>query len=125
MIMAIRTTFTFTLPRGSGIATEAGRKVQGTMRLAKVSDLAAIERDSTVQRNSGMFYVVLLSRVITSLGKETMITRKTIEKLEPIDFTFLLDMMLTVNHQVMRRIPLICPVCERQYWGELTALGEV
>jgi len=84
MIMAIRTTFTFTLPRGSGIATEAGRKVQGTMRLAKVSDLAAIERDSTVQRNSGMFYVVLLSKVITSLGKETMITRKTIEKLEDI-----------------------------------------
>ena len=46
----LRTEYRFTLPRGTGIKVEAGRKVSGTMRLIKVKDLVDIERDSQVQR---------------------------------------------------------------------------
>ena len=45
----IRTEFKFTLPKGTGVKVEAGRKVTGTMRLIKVKDLVDIERDSQVQ----------------------------------------------------------------------------
>ncbi|QQO11440.1 hypothetical protein JFL75_19030 [Breznakiella homolactica] len=120
----MRTSFRFTLPKGTGIRTEAGRKVTGTMRLIQVKDLVLIERDSQVQRGSGAFYVVLLSKVITELGQEKMITRKTIEGLSSADFAFLVDFMHQVNHQVIKKIPLKCEVCGNEYWGALTELGE-
>lgn len=122
--MQIRNEFRFTLPKGIGIKTESGRKVSGTMRLVKVKDIVAIERDSTVQKNNGAFYVVLLSKVITSLGAERSINRNTIERLNPIDFAFLVDFMHEINHQVIKKIPLKCPNCETEYIGEFEQLGE-
>ena len=101
--MQIRNEFRFTLPKGTDIKTEAGRKVSGTMRLVKVSDIVMIERDSTVQKNSGAFYIVLLSKVITSLGAEHGINRNTIEKMHPVDFAFLVDFMHEINHQVIKK----------------------
>ncbi|MCQ2584676.1 MAG: hypothetical protein MJ185_03725 [Treponema sp.] len=122
--MQIRNEFRFTLPKGIGIKTENGHKVTGTMRLTKVKDIVLIERDSTVQKNTGAFYVVLLSKVITSLGAERSINRNTIEKLNPIDFAFLVDFMHEINHQVIKRIPLKCPSCQSEYFGEFEQLGE-
>ena len=122
--MQIRQEFRFTLPRGTGIKTENGRKVSGTMRLVKVSDIVGIERDSTVQKNSGAFYIVLLAKVITSLGAERNINRNTIEKMHPVDFAFLVDFMHEINHQVIKKIPLKCPNCNNEYFGEFEQLGE-
>lgn len=122
--MNIRTSFRFTLPKGTGIKAEAGRKVSGTMRLIQVQDLVLIERDSQVQRGTGAFYVVLLSKVITELGNEKMITRKTIEQLSSVDFAFLVDFLHQVNHQVIKKIPLTCGHCGHTYWGAFTQLGE-
>jgi hypothetical protein len=122
--MNIRTTFRFTLPRGTGIKTEAGRKASGTMRLAQVKDLVQIERDGQVQRGTGAFYVVLLSKVITELGTEKMITRRTIEQLNSVDFAFLVDFLHEINHQVIRKIPLACADCGHTYLGAFTQLGE-
>lgn len=122
--MQIRNEFRFTLPKGNGIKIESGHKVTGTMRLVKVKDIVSIERDGSVQKNSGAFYVVLLSKVITSLGSERSINRNTIEKLNPIDFAFLVDFMHEINHQVIKRIPLKCPNCQSEYFGEFEQLGE-
>ncbi len=122
--MKIRTEFRFTLPRGTGIRPEAGRKVSGTMRLAKVSDIVGIERDSLVQKNGGAFYVVLLSKVITSLGAEGGINRNTIERLCPVDFAFLVDFLHEINHQVIKKVPLTCPACGTEFLGEFERLGE-
>lgn len=122
--MQIRNEFRFTLPKGTGIKTENGRKVIGTMRLVKVSDIVGIERDSTVQKNSGAFYIVLLAKVITSLGAERNINRNTIEKMHPVDFAFLVDFMHEINHQVIKKIPLKCPHCNTEYFGEFDQLGE-
>lgn len=57
--MQIRNEFRFTLPKGTDIKTEAGRKVSGTMRLVKVSDIVMIERDSTVQKFRSILYCPL------------------------------------------------------------------
>lgn len=122
--MQIRNEFRFTLPKGIGIKTENGRKVTGTMRLVKVKDIVSIERDGSVQKNTGAFYVVLLSKVITSLGAERSINRNTIEKLSPLDFAFLVDFMHEINHQVIKRISLKCPNCHSEYSGEFSQLGE-
>lgn len=123
--MNIRTTFKFTLPKGTGIKTEPGRKTSGTMRLIQVKDLLQIERDGQVQRGTGAFYVVLLSKVVTELGTERMITRKTIEQLSSIDFAFLVDFLHEINHQVIKKIPLTCPDCGHIYLGAFAQLGEV
>jgi len=122
--MNIRTTFRFTLPKGNGIKAEAGRKVSGSMRLVKVKDIVEIERDSQVQKNSGAFYVVLLSKTIEELGLEKLVTRKTIEQLSPIDFAFLVDFMHEINHQVIKKVPVDCPKCKERYWGRFALLGE-
>ena len=122
--MKIRTQFRFTLPKGTGIKTENGHKVTGIMRLVKVKDIVSIERDSTVQKNTGAFYVVLLSKVIEELGSERNINRGTIEKLTPVDFAFLVDFMHEINHQVIKKIPLKCPNCQSDFEGEFEQLGE-
>ena len=120
----LRTEFRFTLPKGSGIKVDAGRKVSGTMRLIKVKDLVDIERDGQVKRGTGSYYVVMLSRCVTQLGALTSINRNTIEKLEPVDFAFLVDFMHEINHQVIKKIPLKCPNCNTEYYGEFEQLGE-
>ena len=125
MQQQIRTEFRFTLPKGTGIKAENGRKVSGIMRLVKVSDIVGIERDSTVQKNSGAFYIVLLAKVITALGAERNINRNTIEKMHPVDLAFLVDFMHEINHQVIKKIPLKCPNCNTEYYGEFEQLGEV
>ncbi len=79
--MNIRTTFRFTLPNGKGVKAEAGRKVTGTMRLIQVKDLVLIETAESVKARSGNFYVILLSRVISELGKEGMLNQKIIERI--------------------------------------------
>lgn len=120
----IRTEFRFTLPKSSEIKADAGRKVTGTMRLIKVKDLVDIERDGQVKRGTGAYYVVLLARCITQLGALTSINRNTIEKLNPIDFAFLVDFMNEINHQVIKRISLECKECGYKYEGIISQLGE-
>lgn len=122
--MKLRTTFRFTLPKGIGVETLQGRKVSGTMRLIHVKDLVQIERDGQVQKGTGAFYVVLLSKVITELGQHKTINRNIIEKLYPIDFAFLIDFLHEINHQVIKKTTLVCPSCTHNFVGAFTQLGE-
>lgn len=50
----LRTEFKFTLPKGSGIKVDTGRKVSGTMRLIKVKDLIDVERDGQVKEEQAV-----------------------------------------------------------------------
>lgn len=120
----LRTEFRFTLPRGTNVKTEPGRKASGTMRLIKVKDLVDIERDGSVRRKTGEYYVVLLSRCITQLGSHATVNRNIIESLDPVDFAFLVDFMNEINHQVIKRLSLKCGACGRAYEGMVTQLGE-
>ena len=94
------------------------------MRLIKVKDIIDVERDGQVKRGTGSYYVVLLARCITQLGAITTINRNTIEKLEPVDFAFLVDFMNEINHQVIKRISLECKECGYKYEGIISQLGE-
>ena len=80
--------------------------------------------DLYFSKNTGAFYVVLLSKVITQLGAEPNINRNTIERLNPVDFAFLVDFLHEINHQIIKKIPLHCPNCNSDYWGEFEELGE-
>ena len=64
---AFQTEFEFTLPRG--FVTESGdvHKV-GRMRLATAADEILPMKDPRVQQNPAYLTVILLSRVIVSLG---------------------------------------------------------
>jgi len=122
--MNIRTSFRFTLPNGRGIKAEPGRKVTGMMRLIRVKDLIAIEEDSQVMKGSGAYFLALLTKTVTEVGLERSVTRKTIEQLAPADFYFLIDFMHEINHQVIKRLPIICPSCNESYIGSFAQLGE-
>jgi hypothetical protein len=95
------------------------------MRLVQVKDLLDIERDGEVKRGTGAYYLVLLTKVITELGTAKMINRKMLEQLNSADFAFLIDLLHEINHQVIKRAPLVCAACGRRYWGTMTQLGEV
>lgn len=123
--MKIRDEFPFLLPRGIGIENDGSSKVAGAMRLIKVKDLVSIHQDGRVQENQGFFYIILLSRIVTKLGKERMVTTKTIERLSPDDFAFLVDMANRINHQIIKRVAVDCTQCGRQFIGEFGVLGEV
>jgi hypothetical protein len=122
--MSLRTAFKFTLPRGAGIKTEPGRKASGTMRLIRMKDLLEIERDGSVQRGTGEFYVVLLGKVVTELGLDKAVNRKAIERLNSVDFAFLVDFLHEINHQVIKRVPVTCDTCGHTFWGAFAQLGE-
>lgn len=123
--MKIRSEFKFILPKGIGLEAEIGTRVSGSMQLIKVKDLIQIQQDNRVRENSSYFYIVLLSRILTKLGTEKMITSRTIEKLCPEDFAFLIDFMNQINHQVIKQVNLACSACGAEYQGEFQLLGEV
>jgi len=122
--MTLRTSFRFTLPNGKGVKVEPGRKASGVMRLIQVKDLVAIEKDAQVVQGTGLFYIVLLSKTITELGLERMVTRKTIEQLNSADVAFLIDLMHEINHQVIKQTPLKCASCGSIQMGTFALLGE-
>ena len=122
--MKIKTEFKFVLPKGTGFA-ENGKKVSGVMRLLKIKDILAMEKDLGVSTNTGVFYVALLGMCVKQLGNETVVNRRTIEKLNPVDFAFLVDYMNEINHQVIKRLPIVCQHCGSQFEGVLSRLGEI
>jgi hypothetical protein len=93
------------------------------MRLTQVKDILQVERDEAVRKDSAEFLVVLLSRVVSDLGVQKMVTRKTIERLSPADFVFLVDFLGEINHQVIKRVRCRCPACGEEFWGEFGSLG--
>jgi len=66
--MSLRTEFPFTLPKGY-VDGDGTLHRHGVMRLATARDEIAPLRDSRVQENEAYLTVILLSRVITELGR--------------------------------------------------------
>jgi len=121
--MKIRTEFSFVLPRG--FEDEPDGRTVGSMRLARVGDILQIYNDARVKELPSYFYVVLMSRVVTRLGRHRMVNARIIEDLHPEDFAFLVDFFNEVNHKVISLLPIECSHCGNRYVGEVSLVGEL
>lgn len=104
------TEFPFTLPKGYVDSTGTLHR-EGIMRLATAADEILPLRDPRVVQNPGYLTVILLSRVIVSLGSVPKIDPKIIEKLYSGDLNFLQNMYATINAVEPVVNDCVCPEC--------------
>jgi hypothetical protein len=121
----LRTEFDFELPRGyvdgDGVEHRAG-----TMRLATARDELLPLYDARVQENAAFTTVVLLSRVIVSLGSLPAITSNVVENMFASDVAFLQDFYRRINAEGHTRAAVTCPECSHRFTIDLAGgrLGE-
>ncbi len=119
----LQTEHDFTLPMG--YVDEAGTLHRdGKMRLATAADEILPMKDPRVQSNPAYLTVILLSRVVTSLGSLKMINPKVIEGLFAGDFAYLQEMYTRINQNGSNVIKAVCPKCEHKFDVEVQSLGE-
>ena len=92
----LQTEFDFTLPRGYVDDTGTLHK-QGKMRLATAMDEIAPLRDPRVRANQAYLVIILLTRVITSLGTVEVIDTSVVENLFSADLGYLQDFYRKIN----------------------------
>ena len=118
-----QTEFPFTLPQGY-IDQEGHVHQEGVMRLSTAYDEIAPLRDPRVQANPGYLVIILLSRVIVSLGTLSQISPKMIEGLFSGDLVYLQDLYQRVNQNGHSRLLVNCPHCEGEFEVETIPVGE-
>lgn len=94
--MSLQTEYKFTLPKGYVDANGTVHKA-GTMRLATARDEVEPLRDSRVQDNDAYLTIIILARVVTSLGTLTHINPKVIEDMFASDIAYLQDLYGVIN----------------------------
>ena len=94
--MSLRTEYDFTLPKGFVDGNGTLHK-KGTMRLATARDEIEPLRDPRVRDNEAYLTVIILARVVTSLGTVDQVTPKTIESLFAADLGYLQDLYGIIN----------------------------
>lgn len=108
------TEFEFDLPKGYIDSTGTLHK-HGVMRLATAADEILPLRDPRVVQNPGYLTIILLSRVITSLGTLPKIDPRIIEKLFSSDLAFLQSMYQRVNAVEPVVETCVCPECGHKF----------
>jgi hypothetical protein len=121
--MTMQTEFPFTLPKGF-VDPDGNVHREGRMRLATAMDEVAPMKDPRVQSNPGYLVIILLSRVITSLGDVTHINPKVIEGLFSADLGFLQDFYRRINENGNGHVGVTCPQCEAKFEVEMSIPGE-
>ncbi|MBV9358372.1 MAG: phage tail assembly protein [Chloroflexi bacterium] len=118
----LQTEFEFALPRGYIDSTGGLHKI-GTMRLATASDEIMPLRDPRVTSNQAYLVILLLSRVITRLGKLRQVDTGVIEGLFSADLAYLQDFYRRINENGSARIPATCPQCAAAFEVDPVDLG--
>ncbi|VVB94586.1 Uncharacterised protein [uncultured archaeon] len=119
----LQTEHDFTLPMG--YVDEAGTLHRdGKMRLATAADEILPMKDPRVQNNPAYLTVILLSRVVTSLGSLKMVNPRVIEGLFAGDFAYLQEMYTRINQNGSNVIKTVCPKCEHKFDVEVQSPGE-
>ncbi len=104
------TEFEFDLPRGYIDSNDTLHK-HGVMRLATAADEILPLRDPRVVQNPGYLTVILLSRVIVSLGSLPKLDPRIVEKFFSADLAFLQGMYQQINALEPVNNTCICPDC--------------
>jgi hypothetical protein len=122
----LQTEFEFTLPKGY-VDGEGNLHCEGTMRLATAMDEIAPLRDARVKANEAYLSVVVLSRVITRLGKVTEINTNLIENLFTADLAYLQDFYRKINSEGSseseNQLTVTCPQCQHVFEVETAGPG--
>lgn len=108
------TEFDFTLPLGY-VDEDGTLHRSGMMRLSTAADEIHPLRDPRVQQNEAYLIVILLSRVITSLGTVTHISPKVIEGLYSADLAYLQEFYNQINRNGAATVEAECPLCEHGF----------
>lgn len=120
--MSLQTEFDFELPMGY-VDKEGNLHKKGTMRLATAMDEITILNDMRVQNNEAYIVIVLLARVITSLGKLSAVNTNVIENLFTADLSYLQAFYRQINETGQTRKEFICPHCNKPFEMDLSNLG--
>jgi hypothetical protein len=118
----IQTEHEFTLPIGY-LDGDGTLHRDGVMRMATAADEILPLRDHRVQANQAYLIVILLSRVITSLGSVGQVTPKVVEGLYAADLAFLQELYNQVNRTGKAEVPASCPRCDFEFEVALNGLG--
>lgn len=108
------TEYEFDLPRGY-VDDNGEVHRHGVMRLATAADEILPLRDPRVVSNPGYLTIILLSRVIVSLGSIQNIRPNLIEKLFSADLAFLQDMYQRINALDEVTETCVCPDCGKKF----------
>ncbi len=104
------TEFSFVLPKGY-VDRNGSLHREGKMRLATAADEIIPLRDPRVQQNPGYLTIILLSRVITSLGEMPTVDTRVVEGLYTTDLAFLQDFYQRINQVEIPVYRTVCPHC--------------
>ena len=110
----LQTEFEFDLPRGYVDSSGTVHR-HGVMRLATARDELVPLHDDRVRENAAYLTVVLLARVITSLGSITDVHPGMVENFFASDLAFLQDLYRRVNQEGHTRASVTCPSCANQF----------
>jgi hypothetical protein len=110
----LRTEVEFTLPLGYVDASGTLHR-QGVMRLATAVDEIQPLEDARVQANQAYLSVLLLSRVMLSLGTISPVTPRVVEGLFSADFAYLQDLYVRLNEPGGTLADTRCPECGAQF----------
>lgn len=120
----LRTEFSFTLPRG--YVDNAGTVHRhGVMRLATARDELVPLHDDRVRENHAYLTVVLLARVVVSIGDVTDVHAGVIENLFAADLAFLQDLYRRVNSEGHTQSAVQCPACHETFSFDLSSGGRL
>ena len=118
----MQTEFDFELPLGY-VDKEGNLHKKGTMRLATAMDEITILTDMRVQQNEAYIVIVLLARVVTSLGTLRAVNTNIIENLFAADLTYLQEFYRQINENGKTRREFTCPHCSKPFEVDLSTLG--
>lgn len=121
--MKAPTEFPFTLPRGY-VDPHGKLHREGSMRLATAFDEIGPMKEPKVQSNPGYLGVILLARVVVSLGDLRAVSPGVIEELPVADFAYLQSLYRRINENGHARLAVSCPECQHHFEVEVVDSGE-
>lgn len=120
--VGLQTEYNFTLPKGY-IDESGNLHRKGTMRLATALDEIAPLRDPRVKSNQAYLTIILLARVVTSLGELQDINTGIIENLFSADLAFLQAFYRRINEGDDTLIRTKCPNCGQEVEVDIGEAG--
>lgn len=120
----LQTEFEVTLPQGY-VDDEGTLHREGVMRLATAADEIVPLKDPRVQSNPSYLSVILLSRVLTTLGTLEEVTPHVVENLFVADVTYLQEVYERVNTRGSDTVDATCPACGEGFEVAVGADGTV